>query len=112
MRLQRLTPRHGAPPRGGIAKQGERYTDLIPWRVRQTHANHYALALLRKEARRRRGQTVTVDWMSRLESWKRKLEETNCVVYYDPESVDGFYYVPRLPEDGDIIRRPPHDTAS
>lgn len=93
--------------RHGLSGPVTRYSEEIPWRVRQKHERHYALAMLRLFARRRRGAKLTVDQTQRLDSWLAQLADHGRVVYYHPDSIEGFYYVPRTDEDGDgIIRRP------
>ena len=82
-----------------------RYDDVIPWRVKDKHKMHYAVVMLRYYARARRGKSLTDDAIARLTSWLMKMRDRNCVVTYDPDSPDGFYYVPRIPSDkGSIIR--------
>lgn len=93
--------------RHGLSESPKRYAEEIPWRVRQKHERHYALAMLRLYARQRRGQQLPQDQAHRLESWLRQLDEHDRVVHYEPNSPDGFYYVPRRAEDeGGVIRRP------
>lgn len=98
--------------RAGLQGNVRRYDDLIPWRVKDAHARHYALTMLRAEARRRRGLDMSEDLAHRLESWKQRLHSEQLVVYYEPESPDGFYYIPCEPrdvtQDGEqpLIRRP------
>lgn len=94
-----------------LSRMGEtdrvRYDDVIPWRVRVAHTNHYALMMLRYYARRKHELEITTDQSERLDSWLAKLKDMNAVVAYVPDSEDGFYYVPRLPEDKrGIIRQP------
>jgi hypothetical protein len=96
-----------AMARHGLSGNPTRYSEEIPWRVRQKHERHYALAMLRLYARRRRGVKLSREQEQRLTSWLGQLHENDRVVYYQADSPEGFYYVPRLPEDGDgIIRRP------
>lgn len=96
-----------AMARHGLSGNPTRYSEEIPWRVRQKHERHYALAMLRLYARTRRGVKLNRDQTQRLDSWLGQLRENDRVVYYEPDSPDGFYYVPRQAEDGDnIIRRP------
>lgn len=96
-----------AMARHGLSGNPTRYAEEIPWRVRQKHERHYALAMLRLYARQRRGVGLNRDQDQRLTSWLGQLRENDRVVYYQPNSPDGFYYVPRLPDDGDgIIRQP------
>ena len=89
--------------RAGLSGEVHRYTDLIPWRVRDRHARHYALAMLRAEARQRRGLPMSDVLAGRLDSWKRRLNSYGLVVMYEPESEAGFYLVPR--QDGDDLIR-------
>lgn len=92
--------------RAGLQGDVRRYSDLIPWKVRDQHSRHYALQMLRAEARRRREGDLPEDLERRLESWKHKLADEGRVVLYDPDSPGGFYYVAREKRDKDIIRRP------
>lgn len=95
-----------AMKRANLSGVHRRYEDEIPWRVRQIHERHYALAMLRLLGRRRRGESVPDDRAQRLDSWLAKLDETQTVVDYDPDSERGFRYVPRLPTDESVIRVP------
>lgn len=98
--------------RHGLSGKPVRYVEEIPWRVRERHERNYALAMLRLYARRQHGKKLNTDQTQRLDSWLAQLEEHGRVVAYSADSPDGFYYVPRLPEDGDgIIRRPAEDEA-
>lgn len=102
-----------AMARHGLSSNPTRYSEEIPWRVRQKHERHYALAMLRLYARQRRGVKLNREQSQRLTSWLGQLQGADRVVFYEPESPDGFYYVPRLPEDGDgIIRRPVEEPAA
>ncbi|MER8116261.1 hypothetical protein [Streptomyces sp. NPDC094031] len=83
-----------------------RDTDLIPWKVAPEHTLAYPLVMLRAEARKRAGEELVGRAGSKLESWKKMLEETGQVVYYDRDTEDGFFYVPREDSDADLIRRP------
>ncbi len=96
-----------AMARHGLSGNPTRYSEEIPWRVRQKHERHYALAMLRLFARKRRGVKLNREQEQRLTSWLGQLRENDRVVFYEANSPDGFYYVPRLPEDGEgVIRRP------
>jgi hypothetical protein len=96
-----------AMARHGLSSNPTRYSEEIPWRVKQKHERHYALAMLRLYARKRRGVKLNREQEQRLTSWLGQLQENDRVVFYEANSPDGFYYVPRLPEDGDgVIRRP------
>ncbi len=67
--------------------------------------------MLRVEGRRRADRKLRETDRERLSAWLNMLEKNNAVVYYDPDTVAGFYYVPRVDEDTDIIRRPGRKTT-
>ncbi|MET9861948.1 hypothetical protein ABZY93_22025 [Streptomyces smyrnaeus] len=91
--------------RRGLDRRIVRNDDLIPWHVREEHRWVYPVTMLRVEARRRAGMPISTDDQHRLDSWKAMLEEEDAVVHYDPDTEDGFFYVPREPQDTDLIRR-------
>lgn len=98
--------------RRGLDRRIVRDDDLIPWFVKEEHRWAYPLVMLRTEARRRAGHPVTKPDQSRLATWKQMLEEENAVVHYDPDTEEGFFYVPRQPEDDDLIHRPAKKTTA
>ncbi|WP_438470804.1 hypothetical protein [Streptomyces asiaticus] len=97
--------------RKGLERRIVRDDDLIPWEVREEHRWKYAVMMLRVVARQRAGHELTETDKVRLESWLAMLEEEDAVVHYDPDTEDGFFYVPRQEGDDDIIHRPPHKTT-
>ncbi|MEU8133224.1 hypothetical protein [Streptodolium elevatio] len=97
--------------RHGLDRRNVRDDDLIPWAVKIEHRWLYPLAMLRHEARRRAGHTLDEEDQKRLNSWHQMLKEEQVVVHYDPDTEEGFFYVPRLPGDDDIIRRPARKTT-
>ncbi|AFO10894.1 immunity repressor [Streptomyces phage phiELB20] len=97
--------------RRGLDRRIVRDDDLIPWFVKEEHRWAYPLAMLRAEARRRAGKELTETDTSRLASWLDMLKDENAVVHYDPETDEGFFYIPRQPEDDDIIHRPDEKTT-
>lgn len=97
--------------RRGWPKRLARYMDLVPWRVRHEHLGRYPVAMLRRVARMRNGAEMSDADMERIESWLASLKEENAVVHYDPNTEEGFFYVPRRAGiDTDLIRVPddPH----
>lgn len=89
------------------SRPAERYMDMLPWDIAAEHQYLPEARLLRFEARRRRGLELADREMTWLGNWLTMLEEKNAVVTYDPRTKEGFWLVPRTPEDGaDIIRRP------
>jgi hypothetical protein len=97
--------------RRGFPQRVVRNKDLIPWNIKAEHANKYLLVMLRAEARRRAGIESTTHNAVAGASFVNRLEQENLVVAYDPCTEEGFYLTPRLPEDNDIIRRPPPELA-
>ncbi|WP_436739913.1 hypothetical protein [Streptomyces sp. BBFR102] len=97
--------------RRGLDRRIVRDDELIPWFVKEEHRWAYPLAMLRAEARRRAGKELTETDTSRLGNWLEMLEEENAVVHYDPDTDEGFFYIPREPEDDDLIRRPNRKTT-
>ncbi|QAY15934.1 immunity repressor [Streptomyces phage Janus] len=97
--------------RRGLDRRITRDDDLIPWFVKEEHRWKYPVAMLRVEARLRDGQELSETDKARLASWKEMLDEENAVVHYDPDTEDGFFYVPREPGDADIIRKPQEKTT-
>lgn len=102
-----------AARRYGFERTWPRYSELIPWHVKTEHGTHYALRMLRVEARLRRGWPLATDddqaadLGERLDSWKQKLRDEDLVVHYQDNTDEGFYYVPRRPGiDTDLIRVP------
>ena len=97
--------------RRGLDRRITRDDNLIPWFVKSEHRWLYPLTMLRTEARRRDGRTVNDGDGARLDSWKTMLEEEHAVVHYDPDTDEGFFYVPREEGDDDLIHRPKHKTT-
>lgn len=93
--------------RAGQLPRRPRYPELLPWRVKAKHDGHYALKMLRVEARLREGKPITERERKRLEAWKETLVTNKAVVHYDPDTDEGFYYVLARPGvDKDLIRTP------
>ncbi|AOQ26928.1 immunity repressor [Streptomyces phage Rana] len=97
--------------RRGLPRRIVRDDDLIPWLIKEEHRWLYPLAMLRVEARLRAGAKVSELELSRVTNWKQMLEEEGAVVHYDPDTEDGFFYVPRQPGDEDIIHKPQQKTT-
>lgn len=98
--------------RKGLDRKIERNDDLIPWAVAKEHRWAYPLMMLRTEARRRAGLNPAAGMQDRLDKWLRRLARDNIVVAYDPDSEDGFTYLPRRPGiDTDLIRQPDTKTT-
>lgn len=91
----------------GLERRQSRNIALIPWTVLAEHRYKHAAAMLRAEGRRREGQELSPLQLARLNNWLRFLQDEDVVVHYDPETEEGFFYVPRRPDiDKDIVREP------
>lgn len=83
---------------------------IIPWDVREEHQTLLPMRMLQLEARRQRKLALTPLQLRRHESWRQKLEEGNLVVHYEPETEQGFFYVPRREGvDTGLVRVPDED---
>jgi len=98
--------------RRGIETRIIRNEVLIPWAVRVEHRHAPAVAMLRAEARKRAGKVLTPTIAEMLEPWLRGLYADDTVVHYDPETAEGWWYVPRRAGiDLDLIREPERATG-
>ncbi|MEU3265129.1 hypothetical protein [Streptomyces bacillaris] len=92
--------------RNGIDRRNLRSDDLLPWKLKEEHRHLYPAMMLRAEGRTRAGKPVSEVNARKLESWKRTLADDNLVVHYDPDTEEGFFYIPREDQDTDLIREP------
>lgn len=93
--------------RRGWDRRITRDDELIPWAVKDEHRWAYPVVMLRVEARRRAGRPLREQDAVRIDPWKAELVQRGVVVHYDPETEDGFFYVPARPGvDLDLIREP------
>lgn len=97
--------RHGYPP---LKLAGPKA--LLPWAIKSEHVTLHWAAMLRAEERLRDGRKLTELTEKRLKSFKQTLEENDAVVHYDPDTVQGWFFVPRRHGiDKDLIRDPKYD---
>lgn len=92
--------------RGLMQPQPKAPDSLLPWSIKDQHRWHHCLMMLRAESRKRRGLSVREMDLARLDAFHAHLKAANVVVAYDPESEEGFMYVPREASDRDIVRAP------
>ncbi len=91
----------------GLARRQQRDMNLIPWAVLPNHRYRHALAMLRAEGRQRAGEPLSDIQTERLARWREFMKDEDCVVHYDPDTEDGFFYVARRPGvDTDYIYVP------
>ncbi|WMI33352.1 immunity repressor [Streptomyces phage Provolone] len=94
--------------RRGLQRRITRNDELIPWQVKPEHRWLYPIAMLRAEARRREKGDEALSELekTRLPSWLKMLKDENAVVHYDPDTEEGFFYIPRQEGDDDLIHKP------
>jgi hypothetical protein len=93
--------------RRGLARRITRDDELIPWAVKVEHRHDYPILMLRKEARRRAGLPLSDEDDSAVDAWIRGMKEDGTVLHYEPETDEGWFYVPPRPGvDVDLIRVP------
>lgn len=96
--------------RRGIPRRITRDPKLIPWEVKLEHRHLYPIIQLRAEARRRAGNELSPEDNARLDRWLDRMKEDGTVLHYEPDTDDGWFYVPRREGvDLDIIREPEAD---
>ncbi|MGW2092889.1 hypothetical protein [Promicromonospora sukumoe] len=83
----------------------EHLAALFPRTVSPRHQHHYYAAMLHLEARRRGGESLNPEESARLKRWLDEVHSLGAIVYYDPETVDGYFLVPRLAGDEGIVHR-------
>lgn len=81
-----------------------RYENVIPWTLAPEHRMSLDARILRLEARRREGKSLTDSEKRQLQGWRDRLTATSTVVTYT--QAEGFMWVPRRADDFDIIRWP------
>ena len=79
--------------RAGLTeREGMRYKEELPWRIKAEHLTQYPARMLRLLGRRRADIELTADEDNRLDAWLESLEEREIVVAYAPND-GGFIYV-------------------
>lgn len=81
----------------------QRYRHEIPWRVRTEHLHAYPIRMLRLLGRRNAQTPLNRNENARLDSWLAKLAQDDLVVAYDPDTLEGFFYVDREDEDPEDV---------
>lgn len=81
-------------------------TTLMPWLVKPEHRALYPPKMLRLEMKRRAGRLIEQHQEQALDQWLKRRDDEQTVVAYDTDSDEGWFYVPRVETDADIIREP------
>jgi len=98
--------------RHGLPRRIERNDDMIPWAVKPEHRHRHALTMLRTANRVNQGLPVGESSARQYRSWIESLTAEDVVVHYEPDTEEGFFYVPRRPNlDKGLIREPERKTT-
>ena len=96
----------------GLPRRSARNVELIPWKVKPEHKG-YVLNLLQTEGRLRAGLPCNEADARHVEALKSQLARDGLVIHYEPDTEEGWFYVPRREGiDRDIIRQPDRVTAA
>lgn len=69
-----------------------------------SHHNAYSAKRLREWLRWRLGDDkLSKDQLHRAKVWEERMRRENLVLCYNPETVEGWYYRDRRPEDGRLV---------
>jgi hypothetical protein len=87
------------------------YQRILPWHIVRDHQALDGALRLKAHIRSRLGLELTPAAEKRLTNWQVRLRTNNLVLDYRPEEGSPWVYVPRMPEDGDLVIRWPvhHD---
>lgn len=85
------------------ARPRPEYRSLLPWKLSEEHRHHIDARMLRLEGRRREGGKLSESEQRWLDNWKAELDRLNAVVYYDRDTEEGFFWIPREEHHTDII---------
>ena len=77
---------------GLTTRDGVRYRNELPWKVKADHLTQYPARMLRLLGRRRAGMELMDDEAQRVDAWLEGLEEKDLVIAYCPDG-GGFLYV-------------------
>lgn len=88
--------------RMGLSNPAKKYSEELPWTVREEHLTHYAARMLRLLGRRRAGVQNSHEMDKRLDAWLDQLEAEHAIVIYLPDTEEGFFYVDGEPNEKGI----------
>ena len=98
--------------RRGLDRRIARDDDLIPWEVKREHRYDYPIMNLRAEARRRAGFEIPEHVATQVDAWIAGMDRDGVVLHYDPDTEEGWFYVPRREGvDLDLIHHPLRKTT-
>jgi hypothetical protein len=86
--------------RAGRSNPKNRYTVVLPWRVKVIHLKEYPARMLRLLGRRISDIPLSHQEEERLDAWLAMLWRENAIVAYDPDNThQGFHYIERTDAD-------------
>lgn len=85
--------------RYGLAGEGNRYENTVPWRIRPSHATSQPLRMLRFLGRRLQGNPLNDSEDKQLNAWLGKITDMGVIVAYDPDDDMGFHYIDKKFKD-------------
>lgn len=98
--------------RKGLDRRYAYDEQLIPWAMKLEHRHSYPILMLRKEARRRAGLKLPEGVDREVDAWIAGMDVNGTVLHYDPDTEQGWFYVPRRDgTDKDLIREPERRTG-
>lgn len=79
----------------------------MPWRLRPEHRQMEPARVIRLRARLDRGETIPAEEQARLDKAVEYLDSVGGVFHYDPDTLEGWFVVPRRPGvDTGLVRVP------
>jgi hypothetical protein len=88
-----------AMTRYGLAEDGARYPQEVPWSVNAMHATANPLRMLRLLGRRQSGIELNNREGDMLDRWLSQLDEKDLIVAYDHNDIRGFHYISAIYKD-------------
>lgn len=79
--------------RYGLAGEGRRFEKEVPWPINASHATAYPLRMLRLLGRRNAGIDLSDHEERTLDAWLENLRTDRLIVAYDPDDLQGFFYI-------------------
>jgi len=104
--------------RAGFTEQQQTYQDIVPWEIHPRHRSTAIAQRFRSLMRIKKGIPLNPTEQHLLDTWLKVMRDNNVVLDYHPAAPEhdasrlgGFFYTPRLPEDGNGIVRMPKKKA-
>jgi hypothetical protein len=100
--------------RAGFTENKETYNDIIPWEIDVRHRSTAIVQRFRSLMKIKKGIPLNPTEQHLLDTWIKVMKENDVVLDYHPDAPEndasrlgGFFYTPRLTEEGEgIVRKP------